>query len=563
MSALAIIAWLAVISYQNNQGTRDSMTWVAHTNRVLFHSEEILSLIIDLESGQRGYALTGRDEFLVPATEAIEKVRTHVNSLGVLIGNNKTQQERAARLQLLVNEKIQFTKNAINARKTLGLENARELNATLRGKELTDEIRTLINELQSEEKDLLIERTAIAQGRNARFNNYFMAMLVVTGSILILLFYAIYLNTRAREKAQQSLKIASRRIEDIYNNAPCGYHSLNSEGVIVEINQTFLDWLQYTREELVGKVYFRDLLTPESREIHGGLFDKFKQEGIARNLEFEAVRKDGSSFVILINASAQYDSQRRFVQSRSTVLDYTEQRKAYQRIAQLNQELESFSYSVSHDLRAPLRSIHGYTQILTEDYAGKLDDEGRRLLQVVVNNARRMARLIDDLLDFSRISRKDIASSKVNTEAMVQSVLNELLPAEQGRDIDIRMQPLESCEADPNLLRQVWFNLLANALKYTRKKQQAVIEISSEAGPTEIVYRVKDNGTGFDMLYVGKLFGVFQRLHRQNEFEGTGVGLAIVQRIVTRHGGTVWGTGEVDKGADFCFSLPRNPVTNG
>jgi light-regulated signal transduction histidine kinase (bacteriophytochrome) len=285
-------------------------------------------------------------------------------------------------------------------------------------------------------------------------------------------------------------------------------------------------------------------------------FEILKRDGLVRDKEVEITRKDGTSFHILINASALYDENRKFIQSRSTVLDFTEQRKSLMKIEQLNHELESFSYSVSHDLRAPLRSIDGYTQILMEDYAPKLDQEGKRLLDVVVNNARRMARLIDDLLDFSKVSRKELVKTTVNSDSLVNSILSEIRGQEPNRDIEVKIDHLSNCEADPNLLRQVWFNLLSNALKYTRRKQKAIIEISSEQNVNEVVFTIKDNGTGFDMQYSNKLFGVFQRLHRQNDFEGTGVGLAIVHRIVTRHGGRVWAKGEIDNGAVFNFSLP-------
>jgi PAS domain S-box-containing protein len=563
IAALAIIAWLAVIAYRNNKGTRESLAEVAHTNQVLYHSERILSLIVDVEAGQRGYSLTGVEDFLAPAYDAIKKVNEHAASLGTLTSDNDDQVERIARLKQLVTEKLLLTNRAINSRKLGGVDEAREIDAMMQGKALTDQIKNLINEIQTEEEKLLQHRTEAVQVRSERFNSYFMAMLVATGLIILLLFYAIFKNTRARERVQTSLQEALRNVEDIYNNAPVGYYSTNADGIFIEINKTFLDWLQYTRDEVVGKMRFRDLLNEDSRKRHSGIFEKFKQQGSLRDVTFDAVRKDGSAFNILVNATAQYDANQQFIMSRSTVLDYTEQYRAHQKIEQLNHELESFSYSVSHDLRAPLRSIHGYTQILTEDYAPKLDEEGQRLLNVVVNNAQRMAKLIDDLLDFSRVSRKDIASSRVNTESLVQSIISELRPFEPGRNIDIQLHSLDPCDGDPNLLRQVWFNLLSNAFKYTRKKQQASIEIFSESTATESVYCVRDNGTGFNMQYADKLFGVFQRLHRQNEFEGTGVGLAIVQRIITRHGGSVWAVGEVDKGATFYFSLPKIPAANG
>jgi light-regulated signal transduction histidine kinase (bacteriophytochrome) len=222
----------------------------------------------------------------------------------------------------------------------------------------------------------------------------------------------------------------------------------------------------------------------------------------------------------------------------------------------LNQELEAFTYSVSHDLRAPLRSITGYTQILKEDYSDKLDEEGKRVTQIVINNAKRMGQLIDDLLDFSRLGRKELSHAHVMMDDMVQDIVRELRPQEQDRQIEIKILPLKPSRGDHSMIRQVWVNLISNALKYSRNKAIAEIEIGSTEKNGQLTYYVRDNGAGFDMQYVEKLFGVFQRLHKINEFEGTGVGLALVKTIIKRHGGFVWAEGKVDEGATFYFSLP-------
>ena len=251
--------------------------------------------------------------------------------------------------------------------------------------------------------------------------------------------------------------------------------------------------------------------------------------------------------------------------------DITERKRAEQSIRQLNsdlekqavqlqtanKELEAFSYSVSHDLRAPLRAIDGYTRILVEDYEPNLDAEGKRICGVISREARRMGQLIDDLLAFSRLGRKEMYSSNVDMKALAVSVLNDLVKDEDRERIDFKISRLPPIKADSSLIRQVWVNLLSNALKFTSKKERAAIEVGSKSSKEEIIYFVRDTGAGFDMEYANKLFGVFQRLHSESEFEGTGVGLAIVQRIVRRHDGRVWAEGEVDKGATFYFALPR------
>ncbi len=221
-----------------------------------------------------------------------------------------------------------------------------------------------------------------------------------------------------------------------------------------------------------------------------------------------------------------------------------------------NKELEAFSYSVSHDLRAPLRAIDGFSRILMEEYAPQLAPEAQRYLKLVRDNTRQMGNLVDDLLAFSRLSRQPLRKQSVKTTALIHQALDELRADVNGRQVEFKVTEMPECQADPNLLKQVWINLLSNALKYTRKREVARIEIGWKKENDEQVFFVKDNGVGFDIQYVHKLFGIFQRLHRAEDYEGTGVGLAIVQRIVHRHGGRAWAEAQVDNGATFYFSLP-------
>jgi PAS domain S-box-containing protein len=232
-------------------------------------------------------------------------------------------------------------------------------------------------------------------------------------------------------------------------------------------------------------------------------------------------------------------------------------RKRTAELEAANKELEAFSYSVSHDLRAPLRAIDGFTRILQAEYGEMLPPGGRELLHDIRANTQKMGVLVDDLLRFSRLSRQPLRRQPVDCSEMVRQCVDELQRELNGRTIDFRLGALPDCRADPALLKQVWLNLLDNAVKYTGRCPEAVIEVGSRPGekPAEIVYFVKDNGVGFDMRYANKLFGVFQRLHRAEEYDGTGVGLAIVHRVVARHGGQVWADAEPGRGATFSFTL--------
>jgi len=253
-------------------------------------------------------------------------------------------------------------------------------------------------------------------------------------------------------------------------------------------------------------------------------------------------------------------AERKRIDSELKNLNTSLEKKVEDRTRELTQavkELEAFSYSVSHDLRAPLRAIEGFAQILQEEQSAGLTTEAQRLLKIVQKNAVHMSQLIDDLLQFSRISRKNLIKDPVDMTHIAQTAVDSMVQANPDRAVEIVLDTLPSAKGDGAMLRQVFMNLLSNAFKFTRPKEKARIEIRGDLRDKEIIYRVRDNGVGFDMQFAEKLFGVFQRLHAASEFEGTGVGLAIVQRIVHKHGGRVWAESEPGAGTTIYFALPR------
>jgi PAS domain S-box-containing protein len=554
---LISLTWLAILSDNSKNEVITSSKWVAHTHDVLFHAEKVLAVATNIEIGQRGFSLSGNEEFLEPYREAQNEIHSHLDRLRELTKDNSDQQQLVKELRSDIGHLLMFSSSAINARKQ-SFESAQQMNASLQGKGILDKIRQQITTFENHEKDLLQKRIYQNEAEIKQFNTSFVILLVATGLILLFVFYAINVNLKARNESEQRLKKASDEIKDLYDNAPCGYHSLNANGDFVDINKTLLQWLGYSnRNDVVGKMNFRDVISSDDTQTFMATYPVFKETGFVHNLEFNLKRKDGSDFPVVLSSTALVDANGRFIKSRSNTFDNTVRKQKELEIKELNHDLEAFSYSVSHDLRAPLRSIDGYACVLQEDYFEKLDAEGKRVITVIMNNAKRMGQLIDDLLNFARLGRKDVAPTQPDMTAVVTNIANELVQLEKERKIDFIIHPLKSTEVDIDMIRQVWTNLISNAIKYTGKSQEPRIEISSHYQGDEICYQVKDNGVGFDMQYSGKLFGVFQRLHKMQDFNGTGVGLAIVKRIIGRHKGRVWAEGQINSGASFYFTIPH------
>lgn len=348
------------------------------------------------------------------------------------------------------------------------------------------------------------------------------------------------------------------------------------DGTITHVNDNFCKISKYSREELVGAHHTKirsGFYTPEETER---IYHIINTEKIWKG-EVQHKAKDGSLYWEDATVMPFVDIDGRVYQYISIKNDITDLKKVTKELHDLNSQLEyrveqrtqelneankaleSFSYSVSHDLRAPLRIMDGYSDILLEDHSHQLDDEGKRILDIIMNNARRMGKLIDALLNLSHLGRKELSVKLISMNDLLNKVINDQ-PFPNNKPVDIRIANLLPATGDAELLEHVWGNLISNAVKYSSKTESPVVEIRSEKIAQEVIYSVKDNGVGFDMKYADKLFGVFQRLHKMNEYEGTGIGLALVQRIVTKNGGRVWADSEPGKGATFYFSLPAKPT---
>jgi signal transduction histidine kinase len=350
-----------------------------------------------------------------------------------------------------------------------------------------------------------------------------------------------------------------------------------SEGIEVRKRSGLLAGVEAVAKGNIGEQSMREIAAQigEMRRTEAQLLSERLETAAASTRKMKAVIVCGNSLGILILLIAGFVIHRETGRLNLAKEELKQVNERLERrtgeLSETNIELESFAYSVAHDLRAPLRHLAGYSNVVLQDYGTKLEAEGRQYLEKIVEGAQKMGRLVDELLNLSKIGREELSFRKTALDSVLRHVVEELAPECSGREIEWRMGNLSSAQCDPVLMKQVFVNLLSNAVKYTRKRERAVIEVGQTMQNGERVIFVRDNGVGFEMQYAGKLFGVFQRLHKARDFEGTGVGLAIVQRIIRKHSGRIWVEAELDRGATFFFTLgsPENntskefPIKNG
>jgi len=395
-------------------------------------------------------------------------------------------------------------------------------------------------------------------------------------------FIAIILDITERRQAQQNRLESERRYHALARIATVGIFRTDVRGNCIYTNERWCQIAGMHPEEALGEGW-ATALHPQDRERVIAEWYQAAKAQVPFYTECRFQRADGTVIWLLARATAEQDLEGNVIGYVGTITDFTKQKKIEdelrvhrdhleelvsertRELEDVNRELEAFAYSVSHDLRAPLRSIDGFARALEEECGDTIGDQGTDYLRRVRAASRRMGKLIDDILQLARMTQTDMQWSSVDMSKLANEAVDRLRESEPGRRADVRVAPGMRVAGDRTLLGVLLDNLIGNAWKYTRGKDRACIEIGVLEPDTQPVYFVKDNGAGFDMRYAGKLFGIFQRLHKADEFEGTGIGLATVQRVVHRHGGRVWAEAEVDMGATFLFTLggPNHSGTAG
>lgn len=616
IAGILIVTVNAVLAYRSIGTLSDSESWVAHSWQALNAVERVLGSLKDAETGIRGYILTGQDEYLAPYGLAKASLPQELNQLQALLVDNPQERDRVSAIRSVIESRMQILDEGIRERARGDINPSRLIILTGTGKTEMDRLRAIAAAIQSTEMSLLQDRITAAESARRRAELTMVGASALDIFLLLILFLTLNHERDLREKADEAAD-SLRELQSISDVAltRLTFSGLTDEllvrvravteadGVVLcmwhegEIEVSAANGIQVNPGQRIrlGKndPLYEAATANRVITLTGTNSQHIALEGLSREMRAVLVlpltigdrvigilmagRRKADAFedadqqLLTVVADrialsleranayeAEHEARKQAEASAAEVqlLNAELESRVRTRTAELeaaNRELEAFSYSVSHDLRAPLRSVDGISVALEEDYGDQLTPEARDFLRRIRAGVQKMGQLIDALLQLSRITRADLTRSEVDVAALTEEVVADLRQQNPTRNLIFNVQPDMRADADPHLLRIALENLLGNAVKFTARKDVAMIDVGQDAETG--AFFVRDNGAGFDMQYAGKLFTAFQRLHGDRDFQGSGIGLATVSRVIRRHGGKTWAEGSPDAGATFRFTL--------
>jgi PAS domain S-box-containing protein len=563
-AALAILCTIGAISVWSTlrfvAAARDRKASYETRSRLAVLSSHVQ----DAETGQRGYLITGREQYLAPFTSGSRAIANDLASLARLTSHDSVARRRLSQLEPLIHAKVEELSRTVELRRTGQTARARAIVESDRGQQLMDSIRrfTGIMDRTADSATEVSDASVRAAGNTALVIG---AMGTVLAVILVLAALTLLgRNMRSQAAAHEALRIAQARMERVTGSTNAVLYSgavTDREFIPTWVSDNIKRMMGYDTAEALEPAWWMNNLHPEDRDrVLAAMPTLFHHDELT--VEYRFRNKSGVWHWVRDESRLIRRTGGQPLELVGAWLDVTERHRGEEALrhyaAELesaNAELDSFAYSVSHDLRAPLRSIDGFSQALLEDNAGQLNDEGHGHIARIRAATKRMGRLIDDLLALARVTRAELERVRVDLSTVAHEIAGDLRSRDPERDVSFTIAPGVAANGDPHLLRIVLENLLGNAWKYTGKRAGAHIEFGTAPYNGAAAYFIRDNGAGFDMAYADKLFGAFQRLHTEAEFQGSGIGLATVQRIIHRHGGKVWAEARVGHGATFYFTL--------
>lgn len=562
--ALALLVGASGLAYRAAHDLIATRRTMAHTRDVLDTVTALVDLVKDGEIAIRDYVVTADDRLVRRRDVLRPEIAHRLRHLRRLVADDPDQTRSVDAFDAGIRAQLAYSDDVAHQRATRDLGPDEIAGRLAEGRRRTDELVGRAALVGTTERERAAAREVGSRARTERALTGLLAATVLGAGLLLAVFFFLQREIAERRRVTAELQTSERRLTLALDASRMGLWDLDlatdRSYRTLRHDQIFgFDGLQPTW----SRAQFLQLLHPDDRETERAAFERALATGEFR-MEVRIVRNgDGAIRWIACEGKTFHDDAGIATRLMGSVTDVTERKEAEERLRERTEQLEtandalrSFTSSVSHDLRAPLRAIDGYAHILAEEHADAFSDETRRVLDVIRTNARQMGRLIDDLLSFSRVGRVELERTHTDLGAVAGAIVDELRRLEPERDVTVVVGALPPASVDPRMVRQLMANLVGNAWKFTRGRPHATIEIGSERDGDETIYRVRDDGAGFDMRHAAKIFRVFERLHAGTEFEGTGVGLAIVQRIVQRHGGRVWATGSVGRGATFYFTLP-------